>query len=65
MNRIRHLTSAPYHPASNGLAERAVQSFKNTMKKTTGDSVETKVARFLLHYRVTPIPLLGYPLQSF
>ena len=59
MNRIHHLTSAPYHPASNGLAERAVQSFKNAMKKTTRDSVETKVARFLLHYRVTPHSTTG------
>ena len=52
-NGIRHVTSAPYHPASNGLAERAVQTFKEAMKKSSGE-VETRVARFLFHYRSTP-----------
>ena len=32
-NGIEYLTSAPYHPSSNGCAERAVQTFKAMMKK--------------------------------
>ena len=60
LNGIQHLTSAPYHPASNGLAERAVQTFKNAMKKLSGESVQDRVNRFLFRYRVTPQSMTGH-----
>ena len=33
VNSIRHLTSAPYHSASNGLTERSVQIVKRGLQK--------------------------------
>ena len=54
MNGIKHLTTAPYHPASNGLAERAVQTLKSGLKKMTVGNIEDKLARFLFQYRITP-----------
>ena len=58
-NGIRHATSAPYHPTSNGLAECAVQVFKEGMRKATTGTLEKKVARFLLKYRITPHSTTG------
>ena len=36
---IKHLTEAPYHPATNGSAERLVQSFKQSLKKSKLPSI--------------------------
>lgn len=55
-NGILHTTGAPRHPATNGLAERYVATFKAGMKKLNGEnlSVEDKISHFLLRYRTTP-----------
>jgi hypothetical protein len=58
-NGIRHVTSSPYHPSSNGLAERYVQTFKRAMKKDTSDSIQKQLARFLFRYRSTPHTTTG------
>ena len=60
-NRILHLTSAPYHPAPNGQAERFVLTFKHALNAMKGESgsVNKKLAKFLLAYRNTPHSVTG------
>ena len=59
LNGVKHTTSAPYHPSSNGLAERAVQIVKKGLQKVTDGSVVTRLARILTSYRVTPQSTTG------
>ena len=58
-NGVKHITSAPYHPATNGLAERAVQIVKKGLKKITNGSIHTRIARVLCSYRITPQSTTG------
>lgn len=47
INGIQHITTAPFHPQSNGQVERFVDTFKRATKKEALDL-------FLLTYRTTP-----------
>ena len=58
-NGITQITSAPYHPSSNGLAERAVQTVKQGIKKLHEGTLRDKVSRFLFAYRNTPQTTTG------
>ena len=53
---MKHIHSAPYHPSSNGLAERFVRTFKAAMKASEhpGLSFHQRLMSFLLSYRTTP-----------
>ncbi|XP_062389531.1 uncharacterized protein K02A2.6-like [Sardina pilchardus] len=54
-NGVKHIRSAPFHPATNGLAERFVQTFKHSLKRSSGTvSIQHRLDAFLLMYRNTP-----------
>lgn len=58
-NGIRRMMVPPYHPASNGAAERVVQTIKDKLKKSQDGDFRTQVARILFQYRTTPHDVTG------
>ena len=50
---ITHLTGAPYHSATNGTAERLVQTFTQALRKSTL-TPKRALHEFLMQYRRTP-----------
>ena len=59
MNGIKYIRSAPFHPTSNGLAEKAVQTVKNGLRKINGGDLETRMYEFLSRYLITPPTTTG------
>ncbi|UYV73597.1 K02A2.6-like [Cordylochernes scorpioides] len=53
-NGVYHLRSAPYFPATNGLAERFVQTLKRSLKNMRNEELNKSLANFLFTYRTVP-----------
>jgi hypothetical protein len=63
-NGIKHTLVPPYHPQSNGAAERSVRIVKEALVKqviqgTKGMSMKHRLANFLFKYRTTPHSTTG------
>ena len=65
-NEVKFIRCAPYHPASNGLAEQSVQSLKMALKSTVNSELclQHHLSNFLLSYRSTCMLLLVYLLHN-
>ena len=51
---VEHITIAPYHPRSNGRAERFVDTFKRALRKAGDTPTDKAIQQFLQVYTVTP-----------
>ena len=59
-NGIWHIRSAPYHPSTNGEADRFVQVFKKALRPQFGNKVDVQAEfKFLQRYRTIPHSTTG------
>lgn len=66
-NAIFQKFIAPGHPATNGLAERNVQTLKNRLKSMANEKLplEMKVLKILFRYRATPLLNESSPAEQY
>lgn len=58
---FKHITTSPYHPQANSLAEKSVQIMKQLLKKAKLDGKDPYIS--LLEYRNTSVNNVGSPAQ--
>ena len=60
-NGVKHIKCSPYHPSSNGQAERFVPTFKQAVQagEEGSQASRSKAGKFLDNYRVTPHATTG------
>ena len=54
LNGVKHTLTPPYHPASNGAAERSVQDLKHILARRPKMTLSHNVADWLFVYRNKP-----------
>ncbi|XP_032997803.1 uncharacterized protein K02A2.6-like [Lacerta agilis] len=59
-NGIRHIRSAPFHPATNGQAERMVRTTKDALRRIIQGDWTLRLSEFLLAQHVTPSATTGH-----
>ncbi|XP_054828347.1 uncharacterized protein K02A2.6-like [Eublepharis macularius] len=58
-NGIRQVTSAPFHPSTNGQGERMVRTTKDSLRRISQGDWQSRLAAFLLQQHVTPHSTTG------
>ncbi|KFD48097.1 hypothetical protein M513_11040 [Trichuris suis] len=58
-NAIRHARVAPYHPSSNGQAERMIQTAKDALRRMQSGDLSQQLASFLLSQHTLPCVTTG------
>ena len=53
-NGVKHIKSSPYHPSTNGAAERFIRTLKRALKNGNHHDLHLDLMTFLMSYRISP-----------